>query len=88
MNDLDSSRKKIDEVDARLVELLAERFSLVEEVKSIKQSSNHAFRDEDRWQEIIVRLDELAEKNGLEPKGVQAVFEQIHNYALNYIYEV
>lgn len=88
MNDLDSSRKKIDEVDARLVELLAERFSLVEEVKSIKQSNNHAFRDGDRWQEIIVRLDELAVKNGLDPEGVQAIFEQIHNYALNYIYEV
>ena len=88
MSSLTSHRHKIDQVDEKIIKLLAERFALVEEVKSIKQATDHPFKDDDRWQQIKDRLDAIAEQSNLDPKGIQTIFDQIHKYALHYIYEV
>lgn len=88
MSDLGNSRHRIDQVDKQIVQLLAQRFSLVKEVKSIKQATNYPFKDEDRWQQIKNQLDLLAQQNDLDSDGIRAIFDQIHKYALRYIYEV
>ena len=55
--DLQELRKKIDEIDNKLVDLLNERAKIVIEVGNIKKNENLEFRSPAREQEIIERLN-------------------------------
>ena len=55
--DLQELRKKIDEIDNKLVDLLNERAKIVIEVGNIKKNENLEFHSPAREQEIIERLN-------------------------------
>ena len=58
-------RKQLDDLDRRVVEVLAERFALVEEVASLKQADSGTLRDLTREEEVFARLETLATDAGL-----------------------
>lgn len=60
-------RKSIDNIDAALIHLLAERFKITQKVGHYKKSRNLPPADPQREKEQIARLRELARAAELEP---------------------
>ena len=66
-DDLDAFRASIDNIDAALVHLLAERFKITQAVGRYKAETGLAPADPDRERDQIARLRQLAESSGLAP---------------------
>lgn len=60
-------RQSIDNIDAALVHLLAERFKYTKEVGELKANTGLPPSDPAREEQQIQRLRALAEKSGLDP---------------------
>ncbi len=70
-------RDKIDAIDSKLVELLAERFKLTHQVGLLKASQALSSVDAEREAEKLARLRELCEAQGLNPELVTELFSRI-----------
>ncbi|MDJ0769357.1 MAG: chorismate mutase [Ilumatobacter sp.] len=64
---LEKYRSSIDNIDAALVHLLAERFKITQDVGEYKASAGLPAADLDREAEQVARLRSLAEESGLDP---------------------
>ena len=64
---LDEYRASIDNIDAALVHLLAERFKITQAVGRYKADVGLPPADPEREQQQIARLRALAEESGLDP---------------------
>jgi len=69
-------RRKIDEIDRKLVELLNERSKCAIEIGKIKRAQNQRVYDPEREQEILRRVKE-ANSGPLDSHGLQRLFERI-----------
>src|SRR2546428_11043922 len=69
-------RRKIDEIDRKLVELLNERSKCAIEIGKIKRAQNLRVYDPEREQEILKRIKE-ANSGPLDSHGLQRLFELI-----------
>ncbi len=70
-------RKKIDEVDEEIIELLAKRMPLVKEITAFKRSEGLELKDKLREQEIRDRLKKLAQEKGLSEEFVDRLYTNI-----------
>ena len=69
-------RKRIDEIDAQLAELLRERSLCVIEIGKIKRRQNLPVYDPEREKEILARI--MKDNRGpLESKALKRLFERI-----------
>lgn len=69
-------RKRIDEIDAQLAELLRERSRCVIEIGKIKRRQNLPVYDPEREKEILARI--IKDNRGpLESKALKRLFERI-----------
>jgi len=69
-------RKRIDEIDGKLLELLNERTRCVIEVGKIKKAQNVRIYDPERERDILRRMKE--QNNGpLDDEGLQRLFERV-----------
>jgi chorismate mutase len=75
-------RKKIDELDAEIVSLLAKRMDVVKAVGVWKKEQNIPPLQESRWQEVLSSKMKQAEEAGIDPVVVKDIFNRIHAYAL------
>ena len=75
--DLDEIRKRIDEVDRRLIALLAERAGLVGEVVHYKRAHHMAVVDRSREDRMLARIAEVAKEAGVDPRVAQQVLRTI-----------
>ena len=75
--DLGSIRTQIDDVDRRLVALLAERSRLVDQVVHYKRAHHMAVVDRAREDVMLARIGELAKEEGLDPRVAQQVLRTI-----------
>jgi isochorismate pyruvate lyase len=66
---LKAARARIDEIDARLIALLVERFGVVEGVVDIKRAAGIPALRQDRIDEVLERVESLGRAEGL-PEGV------------------
>ncbi|MCW4458980.1 chorismate mutase [Microbacterium sp. MPKO10] len=83
--ELDRLRKSIDNIDAALVHLLAERFKCTQEVGALKAKYDMAPADPARESRQIARLRELAADSDLDPEFAEKWFtfvvsEVIHHH--------
>jgi chorismate mutase-like protein len=69
-------RRKIDEIDKKLVKLLNERSRCAIEIGKIKQARNLHVHDPEREREILKRIKE-ANTGPLDGEGLQRLFERI-----------
>ena len=69
---LASYRASIDNIDAALVHLLAERFKVTQAVGRYKAAAGLPPADPDREEQQIERLRTLAEQSGLDPAFTEA----------------
>jgi chorismate mutase len=70
-------RRQIDDVDRRLVALLAERGRLVEGVVHFKRAHHLPVVDRGREDEMLARISGLAKDEGLDPRVAQHVLRTI-----------
>ena len=81
-------RKQIDTCDDFLVKILAYRFRLVNDVRSVKKIEKLPAVDPVRFQEIIDKSRNLALAEKLDPDLVEEIFQVIHKYSVKAIEEV
>jgi chorismate mutase-like protein len=69
-------RRKIDEIDRKLVKLFNERSQCAIEIGKIKHAENLRVYDPDREREILRRIKE-ANRGPLDNEGMQRLFERV-----------
>jgi chorismate mutase len=75
--DLDEIRKRIDDVDRRLMALLAERAGLVGDVVRYKRAHHMPVVDRAREDRMLARIAGVARENGVDPRVAQQVLRTI-----------
>ncbi len=73
MRDLQELRESLDNIDAALVYLLAERFKLTQDVGLYKKAHQLPPVDKQREAVQFARITELAEEAGLDPEYARKV---------------
>lgn len=80
---MDEVRIEIDRIDAALVDLICERFAYVDRAWQLKNSPADA-RVPWRIQQVIDKVRARAEKNGLPPELVEALWRQMIGWFIQY----
>src|SRR4051812_25379079 len=75
--ELSACRMRIEDVDSRLVALLAERVDLGRRTAALKRAAGLPLLDPRREAEVIRRAGERAREHGLVIEGVRQIFWQI-----------
>ena len=75
--DLDQSRRQIDDVDRRLIALLAERARLVDGVVHYKRAHHMPVVDRGREDLMLARIADVAKDAGVDPRVAQQVLRTI-----------
>ncbi|MFG1358002.1 chorismate mutase [Xanthobacter pseudotagetidis] len=81
---LAEARRAIDGIDARMVDLLAERFAVVEEVVKIKQANGIPALLPDRVEEVVAQVEALAAGKGLPPGIAGALWRTLIAQTIDY----
>jgi len=76
-DELEAIRRRIDAVDVRLVEVLAERSRLIGEIIAYKSSHHLAVVDRRREKAMLRRIARLAKAEGLDPRIAQQVLRAV-----------
>lgn len=76
MQDLAESRRRIDEIDARIVELYEERLAISGDVAEYKIANHRPVLDKRREEEKLTRLEAMA-GDAFSKQGIRELFEQI-----------
>jgi chorismate mutase/prephenate dehydratase len=74
---LDDLRKKIDEIDARIVELIAERQSISKEIGKGKNKTSKLIEDRERELRVLKNVRGLARDNKISPSDIESIYRQI-----------
>lgn len=85
LDELNGIRQSIDNIDAALVHLLAERFKFTQSVGHLKAAAGLPASDPERERVQVARLRELAEQSRLDPAFAEKflsfiVAEVIHHH--------
>jgi chorismate mutase len=75
---LESLREKIDSLDMQILELLAQRMDIVDNIAEYKIKNNVAIMQLRRWEEMIERRIEFAEQLGLSTEYVKNLLRLVH----------
>jgi chorismate mutase/prephenate dehydratase len=76
---LDDLRKKIDEIDARIVELISERQSISEEIGRGKQETSRLIEDRERELRVLRNVRNMARDKKIRPSDIENIYRQIIN---------
>ena len=74
MSNLNDLRKQIDDIDAALIELLAQRMEVCREVADIKSQSNTAVIQPQRVREVLTTRRQWAIDNDVDPDFAEQLF--------------
>ncbi|MDX2319385.1 MAG: prephenate dehydratase [Moritella sp.] len=77
MADLNDIRTRITTLDSNLLQLLSERRELAIEVAKSKQSTSKPVRDQDREQQLLVRLINQGRERGLDSNYIMNIYHTI-----------
>ncbi len=75
--DIEELRKRIDDIDFRLMVLLSERFGYCEEVANYKKNNDIAISQPEREQKILDEKKNIGKREGLESCFVEKIFKTI-----------
>lgn len=70
---LGALRREIDRIDGQLIDLLAQRLRLVEDLVALKKKLGRGIRDEARERAIVALARERAKKKGLDPAFIESL---------------
>ena len=76
-DNLDSIRKKLDDIDRTILKALAQRQGLVKEVSELKLKNAKGIRDLEREEQLLNRIRDLAHEVGLDRYYAEHLFREI-----------
>jgi len=74
---LEDLRKKIDEVDAKIVRLIGERIRVAEEIGKEKKEQGKQVEDREREAWVLKNVGSIAQKENINPEDIEGVYRQI-----------
>ncbi len=74
---LEDLRKQIDNLDHRLVDLIAERMTIIREVGKMKQAAGSPIEDRLREQAILEKVKQLAQQRSLDPSEIEKIYQRL-----------
>ena len=74
---LDELRRKIDETDARIVRLIAERTRIAEEIGQEKRKQGKQIEDAVREHTVMENVRSIARQENLEQEDIESIYRQI-----------
>jgi chorismate mutase len=77
MTKLDELRNDIDEIDQKIIALLAQRFKYTEEVGIYKAKNQLNAQDTNREYQQFQKIIQLSEQNGLNPEYTSEIYRRI-----------
>ncbi|WP_417885850.1 chorismate mutase [Zunongwangia sp.] len=83
-NKLTNLRAKIDVADNQLIELLAKRMKISEDIGHVKKTKNVAILQTKRWNEILGKMVLEGEQHGLSEEFVLKLFKAVHQESINH----
>lgn len=83
MSDIKSLREKIDQLDAQLVDLLWERFVVVEEIGRLKKLHGEEILQTQRWKEVLDAVQSRGKEKHIPPGCIEKIWNAIHETALD-----
>lgn len=81
---LSKLRMQIDDLDAKLLEILAMRMKAADSIGLLKKEKNVAILQNNRWNEILGRMILEGEEKGLSEEFVLKLFKAIHQESINH----
>ncbi|MBN1417589.1 MAG: prephenate dehydratase, partial [Planctomycetes bacterium] len=82
MRELDDLRKRVNEIDERIVDALAERSGLVAGIIAMKDEKALDLRDRTRESELLAHVIRAGRERGLDAYFVTKIYQEIIDYAL------
>lgn len=83
MKQLNILRKQIDEIDKKLIVLLAQRAAVSKKIGDSKKKHNKPVLDAKRWKTVLQTRIQQAEIHDLPANFIKKIFTLIHNYSQN-----
>jgi chorismate mutase len=77
-------REKIDKIDRDLLEILADRMSVAEEIGQYKKSNNITILQSGRWDEIVHNRMKIGLEKNLTAEFIHKLFEIIHTESIHH----
>jgi chorismate mutase/prephenate dehydratase len=74
---IEELRIKIDEVDNDIVQLIAERLSLAEQIGGLKRKRGQQIEDKQRENLILEHIREIAQKKGINESDIEGIYRKI-----------
>lgn len=83
MNDkLENWRKQIDELDEKILMLLAKRMDIAKRIGKLKREQDLSALDKVRWEKVLTSNLRKGEKLGLSKELVNKLLNLIHKHSL------
>ncbi|MFN2394997.1 MAG: chorismate mutase [Bacteroidales bacterium] len=79
---LDELRSEIDVMDEMLVWALAARMELSSKIAKVKREKQMEPLQSQRWDQVMLRVKDMAMKSGLKPRFVEKLYASIHQESL------
>ena len=76
-------RTEIDEIDARMQQLIAERMEISREIGNMKRANNVAFYQHNRWKAVLEQVRQQADRLDLNEEFMTKLFSLIHLESLD-----
>jgi len=80
---LNSLRLEIDEIDERLICLLAKRLQISQSIGEYKKEQGIPPLDEKRWKDVLKSRAHIGKRHDLDKEFVTKVWEVIHSESLS-----
>lgn len=77
-------RTQIDDIDAKLIEILGKRMKIAEKIGTLKKEKNVAILQSSRWHEILGKMVLEGEEKGLSEEFVLKLFKAIHQESISH----
>ena len=81
-NDLEELRNQVDSIDHQVVELLAQRIGIIEEIADYKYRNNVSVLQMERWLEILKTRTDHGNKIGLDTKFMEQLLKHLHQESI------
>lgn len=83
-NRLMQYRARIDELDARMIELLGSRMKIAEDIGALKKENNVAVLQDKRWKEVLERMIAMGSEKELSEDFIHTFFKAIHQESITH----
>ena len=81
---IDHLRSEIDELDADIMNLMAQRMQIADKIGEYKKANNIAILQNSRWQEILGTAIAQGKAKGLSEDFVKNLFKAVHQESINH----